>query len=409
MFTADRADAMDTPFLFVDDIDTAGKRCLVRFDLNVPLVDGAVGDDTRIRRVLPGLNALIETGARLVILTHLGRPKGQQVPDMSVAPVAAALAALLGRPVPVVADITGAAARDAVAAMQDGDIVMLENLRFQAGEEANDPAFAAQLAALGDIYVGDAFSCTHRAHASVEALPRMMQTVVAGRALGAELSALHRALSAPDRPVGAVVGGAKVSTKLSVLENLVKQVDVLVLGGGMANTFLLAAGQDIGASLVEADMTDTATAIAASAVVHGCQLILPVDYCVASALQAGVQTRIASPRDIKAEDMILDAGPESTKAAIAALSDCRTLVWNGPMGAFEIPPFDSATNALARAVADRSAAGKLLSVAGGGDTLAALANAGVSHDVSYISAAGGAFLEWLEGRTLPGVEALRRA
>ena len=409
MFTSDRADAMETPFLFVDDIDTAGKRCLVRLDLNVPLVDGAVGDDTRIRRVLPGLNALIETGARLVILTHLGRPKGQQVPDMSVAPVAAALAALLGRPVPVVADITGAAARDAVAAMQDGDIVMLENLRFQAGEEANDPAFAAQLAALGDIYVGDAFSCTHRAHASVEALPRMMQTVVAGRALGAELSALHRALSAPDRPVGAVVGGAKVSTKLSVLENLVKQVDVLVLGGGMANTFLLAAGQDIGASLVEADMTDTASAIAASAATHGCQLRLPVDDCVASALQAGVQTRIASPRDIKAEDMILDAGPESTKAAIAALADCRTLVWNGPMGAFEIPPFDSATNALARAVADRSAAGTLLSVAGGGDTLAALANAGVSHDVSYISTAGGAFLEWLEGRTLPGVEALRRA
>ena len=409
MFTADRADAMETPFLFVDDIDTAGKRCLVRFDLNVPLVDGAVGDDTRIRRVLPGLNALIETGARLVILTHLGRPKGQQVPDMSVAPVAAALAALLGRPVPVVADITGAAAREAVAAMQDGDIVMLENLRFQAGEEANDPAFAAQLAALGDIYVGDAFSCTHRAHASVEALPRMMQTVVAGRALGAELSALHRALSAPDRPVGAVVGGAKVSTKLSVLENLVKQVDVLVLGGGMANTFLLAAGQDIGASLVEADMTDIASTIAASAAAHGCQLILPVDYCVASALQAGVQTRIASPRNIKAEDMILDAGPESTKAAIDALADCRTLVWNGPMGAFEIPPFDSATNALARAVADRSAAGTLLSVAGGGDTLAALANAGVSHDVSYISTAGGAFLEWLEGRTLPGVEALRRA
>ena len=237
----------------------------------------------------------------------------------------------------------------------------------------------------------------------------MMQTVVAGRALGAELSALHRALSAPDRPVGAVVGGAKVSTKLSVLENLVKQVDVLVLGGGMANTFLLAAGQDIGASLVEADMTDTASAIAASAATHGCQLILPVDYCVASALQAGVQTRFASPRDIKAEDMILDAGPESTKAAIAALADCRTLVWNGPMGAFEILPFDSATNALARAVADRSAAGTLLSVAGGGDTLAALANAGVSHDVSYISTAGGAFLEWLEGRTLPGVEALRRA
>ncbi len=400
---------METPFLFVDDIDTAAKRCLVRLDLNVPLVNGAVGDGTRIQRVLPGLNALIETGARLVILTHLGRPKGQQVPDMSVAPVAAALAASLERDVPVVADITGAGARDAVAAMQDGDILMLENLRFHVGEEANDPAFAAQLAALGDIYVGDAFSCTHRAHASVEALPRMMQTVAAGRALGAELSALHHALSVPDRPVAAVVGGAKVSTKLSVLENLVKQMDVLVLGGGMANTFLLAAGQDIGASFVEADMTDTVSAIAKSAAKHGCQLILPVDYCVASALQPGVPTRIVSARDIKAEDMILDAGPESTKAAIAALADCRTLVWNGPMGAFEIPPFDSATNDLARAVADRTAAGTLLSVAGGGDTLAALANAGVSHDISYISTAGGAFLEWLEGRTLPGVEALRRA
>ena len=400
---------MDSPFLFVDDIETAGKRCLVRLDLNVPLTDGVVGDDTRIRRVLPGLEALCSAGARLIIMTHLGRPKGRRVPAMSVAPVAGRLAALLGRPVPVVSDITGQQAVDAVAAMQDGDVLMLENLRFHAGEEANDGDFAAALAALGDIYVGDAFSCTHRAHASVEALPRMMPVVAAGRALGDELSALHRALAAPERPLGAVVGGAKVSTKLSVLENLVKTVDVLVLGGGMANTFLLANGHDIGASLVEADMTETASDIARTANDHGCRLVLPHDFCVAKALASGVDTRIAQTGDVGTDDMILDAGPESAAAAIAALSGCRTIVWNGPMGAFEFPPFDAATNALAQAVAAQSKNDGMMSVAGGGDTLAALANAGVSDDISYISTAGGAFLEWLEGRTLPGVEALRRA
>ena len=400
---------MDSPFLFVDDIETAGKRCLVRLDLNVPLADGVVGDDTRIRRVLPGLEALCSAGARLIIMTHLGRPKGRQVPAMSVAPVAGRLAALLGRPVPVVSDITGQQAVDAVAAMQDGDVLMLENLRFHAGEEANDGDFAAALAALGDIYVGDAFSCTHRAHASVEALPRMMPVVAAGRALGDELSALHRALAAPERPLGAVVGGAKVSTKLSVLENLVKTVDVLVLGGGMANTFLLANGHDIGASLVEADMTETASDIARTANDHGCRLVLPHDFCVAKALASGVDTRIAQTGDVGTDDMILDAGPESAAAAIAALSGCLTIVWNGPMGAFEFPPFDAATNALAQAVAAQSKNDGMMSVAGGGDTLAALANAGVSDDISYISTAGGAFLEWLEGRTLPGVEALRRA
>ena len=400
---------MDSPFLFVDDIETAGKRCLVRLDLNVPLADGVVGDDTRIRRVLPGLEALCSAGARLIIMTHLGRPKGRQVPAMSVAPVAGRLAALLGRPVPVVSDITGQQATDAVAAMQDGDVLMLENLRFHASEEANDGDFAAALAALGDIYVGDAFSCTHRAHASVEALPRMMPVVAAGRALGDELSALHRALAAPERPLGAVVGGAKVSTKLSVLENLVKTVDVLVLGGGMANTFLLANGHDIGASLVEADMTETASDIARTANDHGCRLVLPHDFCVAKALASGVDTRIVQTGDVGTDDMILDAGPESAAAAIAALSGCRTIVWNGPMGAFEFPPFDAATNALAQAVAAQSKNDGMMSVAGGGDTLAALANAGVSDDISYISTAGGAFLEWLEGRTLPGVEALRRA
>ena len=400
---------MDSPFLFVDDIETAGKRCLVRLDLNVPLADGVVGDDTRIRRVLPGLEALCSVGARLIIMTHLGRPKGCRVPAMSVAPVAGRLAALLGRPVPVVSDFTGQQAVDAVAAMQDCDVLMLENLRFHAGEEDNDGDFAAALAALGDIYVGDAFSCTHRAHASVEALPRMMPVVAAGRALGDELSALHRALAAPERPLGAVVGGAKVSTKLSVLENLVKAVDVLVLGGGMANTFLLANGHDIGASLVEADMTETASDIARTANDHGCRLVLPHDFCVAKALASGVDTRIAQTGDVGTDDMILDAGPESAAAAIAALSGCRTIVWNGPMGAFEFPPFDAATNVLAQAVAAQSKNDGMMSVAGGGDTLAALANAGVSDDISYISTAGGAFLEWLEGRTLPGVEALRRA
>lgn len=399
---------MDAPFLFVDQIETAGKRCLVRLDLNVPLADGTVSDDTRIRRVVPGLKALRATGARLVILTHLGRPKGTFVPEMSVAPVAAALAGLLGCDVPVEADISGRGARAAVDRLQDGDVVMMENLRFHAGEEANDDGFAAALAALGDIYVGDAFSCTHRAHASVEALPRMMKVATAGRALGEELTALHRALADPARPVAAIVGGAKVSTKLQVLENLVTRVDALILGGGMANTFLLARGQDVGASLVEADMVDTARAIEASAAAHGCFIGLPEDFLVAREFKENAPHRVARPGDVGAGEMILDAGPASAGAAAEYLAGCKTVVWNGPMGAFEIPPFDSATNSLARAVGALTDAGSLLSVAGGGDTLAALANAEASDQFTYVSTAGGAFLEWLEGRELPGVEALRR-
>lgn len=399
---------MDAPFLFVDQVETAGRRCLVRLDLNVPLADGAVSDDTRIRRVVPGLKALRATGARLVILTHLGRPKGAYAPEMSVAPVAAALAGLLGCDVPVEADITGPGAKSAVDRLGDGDVVMMENLRFHAGEEANDSGFAAALAALGDIYVGDAFSCTHRAHASVEALPRMMKVATAGRALGEELTALHRALADPARPVAAIVGGAKVSTKLQVLENLVTRVDALILGGGMANTFLLARGQDVGASLVEADMVDTARAIEASAAAHGCFIGLPEDFLVASEFKANAPHRVARPGEVAAGEMILDAGPASAGAAAEYLAGCKTVVWNGPMGAFEIPPFDSATNSLARAVGALTDAGSLLSVAGGGDTLAALANAGASDQFSYVSTAGGAFLEWLEGRELPGVEALRR-
>ena len=399
---------MDAPFLFVDEVETAGRRCLVRLDLNVPLADGQVADDTRIRRILPGLESLRQAGARIIILTHLGRPKGKVAPEFSVAPVAARLAELLGCRVPVETDLLGPGARDAVAALADGDVLMMENLRFHPQEEANDPGFAAALASLGDIYVGDAFSCTHRAHASVEALPRLMTVATAGRALGEELSALHAALASPARPVAAIVGGAKVSTKLQVLDNLITKVDQLVLGGGMANTFLLAAGQDVGASLVEADMVDTARAISERATTHGCQFVLPEDFLVATTLAKDVPSRVATPGDVAADEMILDAGPQSIAAAVAGLAGCRTIVWNGPMGAFEYSPFDSATNAVARAVADATQAGDTLSVAGGGDTLAALANAGVSDQFSYVSTAGGAFLEWLEGRELPGVEALRR-
>ena len=308
--------------------------------------------------------------------------------------------------VAVEADVIGAGGKTAVANLQAGQILMMENLRFFPGEEANDPDFAAALAALGDLYVSDAFSCTHRAHASVEALPKMMKAA-AGRALGAELTALESALAKPKRPVAALVGGAKVSTKLDVLNNLVTKVDGLILGGGMANTFLLAKGFDVGASLAEPDMVDIARAIIKRADESNCRLILPEDALVASEFKAGAAHRIASVDAIEGSDMILDAGPKSIDSAIAFLASCSTVVWNGPMGAFEISPFDTATNAIARAVGIRSAGGGMMSVAGGGDTLAALANAGASDQFSYISTAGGAFLEWLEGKTLPGVEALR--
>ena len=399
---------MDAPFLYVDEVDTAGRRCLVRLDLNVPLADGEVTDDTRIRRILPGLEALRRKGAKIIILTHLGRPKGQVTPEFSVEPVAACLSRLLGCVVPVEPDILGQGARDAVAGMSDGDVLMFENLRFHPQEEANDIGFAASLASLGEIYVGDAFSCTHRAHASVEALPRMMEVATAGRALGEELTALHDALASPKRPVAAIVGGAKVSTKLKVLENLIEKVDLLILGGGMANTFLLAEGMEIGASLVEIDMVETAEAIHGKAAARGCRIILPCDFLVAQELAAGAPHRVVGHGEVAGSDMILDAGPLSASQVATDFAGCRTIVWNGPLGAFEFPPFDSATNIVARAVADLTAEGRLLSVAGGGDTLAALANAGVGNQFSYVSTAGGAFLEWLEGRALPGVEALRR-
>ena len=397
---------MTTPFLFADELDLKGKRVLLRLDLNVPILDGKVSDDTRIQRILPGLEDMLAAGAAVIILTHFGRPKGKVMPEFSVKPIADCLAKLIGMEVAVEVDVIGAGGKTAVANLKAGQILMMENLRFFPGEETNDPDFAAALAALGDIYVGDAFSCTHRAHASVEALPKMMKAA-AGRALGAELTALESALAKPKRPVAALVGGAKVSTKLDVLNNLVTKVDGLILGGGMANTFLLAKGFTVGASLAEPDMVDIARAIVKRADESNCRLILPEDALVAGEFKSGAAHYVAAVDAIEGDDMMLDAGPKSIDTAIAFLASCSTVVWNGPMGAFEISPFDTATNAIAKAVAMRSAEGRMMSVAGGGDTLAALANAGVSDQFSYISTAGGAFLEWLEGKTLPGVEALR--
>ena len=399
---------MGVPFVFVDEIETAGRRCLVRLDLNVPLAGGGVADDTRIQRILAGLQALRERGARLILMTHLGRPGGKAVPGLSLAPVAARLSELLGCDVPLIDEITGEVARRAALALGDGDVVMLENLRFHPGEEANDATFAGALSRLGEVYIGDAFSCTHRAHASVEALPGLMDEVAAGRALGEELRVLHATLKDPARPLGAVIGGAKVSTKLEVLKNLISRVDVLVLGGGMANTFLLSDGIEVGASLVERDMVAMAKDISLLAGKRQCNLVLPCDFVLAKRLEAGVETRIAGPGDVGPDEMILDVGPKSIAAARSALLKCKTVVWNGPMGAFEVKPFDDSTNQLAKVVADASGPTGIMSVAGGGDTLSALANAGVSAHFSYISTAGGAFLEWLEGRNLPGVQALLR-
>ena len=398
---------MTTGFLFADEMDLADQRVLLRLDINVPIKDGQVSDDTRIRRILPGLQALVAARAKIIILTHFGRPKGKVVADLTVQPVADCMAKLLGQPVVVETDVIGAGGVAAVAALQSGDILMMENLRFYPEEEANDQGFAKKLAALGDVYVGDAFSCAHRAHASVDALPRLMPAA-AGRSFAAELTALHAALAAPRRPLGAVVGGAKVSSKLALLENLVTKVDGLILGGGMANTFLLAQGIQIGASLAEPDMVDTARTIMAKADANGCRMILPTDLVVATAFAANAPYRVTDGSDIADHEMILDAGPQSVAAVTAFLGGCQTIVWNGPMGAFELKPFDAATNAVASAVARLTQDQQVMSVAGGGDTMAALANAGVNDHFSYVSTAGGAFLEWLEGKTLPGVDALQQ-
>ncbi|WP_333683648.1 phosphoglycerate kinase [Pontibaca methylaminivorans] len=389
----------------LDDMELQGRTVLVRVDLNVPLQDGRITDDTRIRRIVPTIRAILDRGARPVLLSHFGRPKGACRPEMSLNQIADPLAGALGAPVVFCADSRGPAAEAAVAALQDGEVLLLENTRFHPGEERNDPELAAAFARLGDIYCNDAFSCAHRAHASTEAIARLLPSC-AGKLMEAELRALDAALGAPERPLAAVVGGAKVSTKLALLENLLDKVDHLVIGGAMANTFLAAQGDDLGRSLVEQDMTGTAKAILAKAAARNCTVLLPVDIVTAPALEEGAPATTRNIGDCPAEAMVLDAGPESRAKICALLENIRTLIWNGPLGAFEITPFDAATNAAARRAAELTRAGHLISVAGGGDTVAALNRAGVAQDFTYVSSAGGAFLEWMEGKTLPGVAAL---
>ncbi|MCP5366195.1 MAG: phosphoglycerate kinase [Hyphomicrobiales bacterium] len=390
----------------IDSLDVAGKRVLVRADLNVPMKDGRVTDTTRIDRTVPTLQELAGKGAKVIVITHLGRPKGQVKAEFSLAPVAEAMGAALGKPVAFAKDCIGDEAKAVVDAMNEGDVAMLENLRFHAAETDNDPAFAAQLAELADAYVSDAFSCAHRAHASTEAVAKLLPAA-AGRLMQAELEALSGALENPQKPVAAVVGGAKISTKLDVLGNLSKRVDMLIIGGGMANTFLNAKGVNVGKSLCEHEMADSARAIMDEAAAGGCEIVLPVDVVVAKEFKENADNQITSLDMVPDDGMILDAGPASVDDLKDRLARCKTLVWNGPLGAFEIAPFDTATNAVAQEAARLTEAGSLLSVAGGGDTVAALAHAGVGDKFSYVSTAGGAFLEWLEGKTLPGVAVLR--
>ena len=395
-----------TAFRSLDDIEVEGLRVLVRVDLNVPMRAGVVGDATRIDRVAPTLEELAAGGAKVIVASHFGRPKGRQVEAMSLAPLAAPLSrALGGRPVRFVPDCIGEQAEAAVAALAPGDVLLLENLRFHAGEEANDAAFADSLAALADLYVNDAFSAAHRAHASTAAVAARLPSA-AGRLMQVELEALARALQAPERPLIAVVGGAKVSTKLAILANLVERVDRLVIGGAMANTFLHARGVGIGASLAEPDLSDDARRIEDAARASGCDIVLPSDVAVTREFREDAESAVMHIAQVPAEGMILDLGPATCERIVTALTASRTLVWNGPLGAFEIVPFDRATATCARAAARLTGAGTLLSVAGGGDTVAALQGAGVLDAFSYVSTAGGAFLEWLEGRTLPGVAAL---
>ena len=397
-----------SPFRTLDDLpDLTGKRVLVRIDLNVPMADGKVSDDTRIQAAKPTILDIVKKGGKAIILAHFGRPKEGPEEKFSLKQVIPAVSAILGKPVAFAPDCVGPDAEAAVAAMKDGDVLVLENTRFHKGEEKNDPLFTAELAKLGDIYVSDAFSASHRAHASTAGLANYLPAY-AGRAMQKELEALEAALGDPKRPVVAVVGGAKVSSKIDVLLHLVEKVDALVIGGGMANTFLLAKGVAVGKSLAEPDLADTARKIMAAADKSGCALVLPVDAVVASEFKAGAAATTVAIGDVPADQMILDVGPKSVEAVNQWIDKAATLVWNGPLGAFEVPPFDKATVAAARHAAERTAAGKLLSVAGGGDTVSALNHAGIADKFSFISTAGGAFLEWMEGKQLPGVEVLRR-
>ena len=389
----------------LDDMDLAGKTVLTRVDINVPVEAGEVTDATRIERIRPTIDDILSKGGKPVLLAHFGRPKGKVVPDMSLEMIRQAVEDTLGHTVTFADDCIGDVAEAAVEAQEAGEVLLLENTRFHPGEEANDPGFADQLAKLGDIYCNDAFSAAHRAHASTEALAHRLPSC-AGRLMEAELKALEGALGDPERPVVAVVGGAKVSTKLELLGNLIDKVDSLVIGGGMANTFLAAQGIDVGKSLAEHDMTDTAKEIMDKAATTGCTLLLPTDVVVAREFKAHAETETVAADACPPDAMILDAGPDSVAAIIEAFKSAKTLVWNGPLGAFEIPPFNAATDAAARAAAELTRAGSLRSVAGGGDTVAALNGSGAAEDFTYVSTAGGAFLEWLEGKTLPGVAAL---
>ena len=396
-----------TAFRTLDDADLAGKRALVRVDLNVPMEDGKVSDTTRIDRILPTIREIAEKGGKVILLAHFGRPKGRDDKN-SLKQVVPALTQALGRPVTFVEDCIGDDVARAVSAAKNGDVLLLENTRFHAGDEKNDAEFVRAVAANGDLYVNDAFSAAHRAHASTEGLAHVLPAY-AGRTMQAELEALSAGLDKPARPVMAIVGGAKVSTKLDLLGNLVRKVDILAIGGGMANTFLAARGVDVGKSLCEHDLVGTAREIEEKAKAAGCEILLPVDALVAREFKAHPSYRVVPVGGVEADEMILDAGPLSIAEVVLRLEKVKTLVWNGPFGAFELPPFDTATVAVAKAAAKHVKAGELVAVAGGGDTVAAMNHAGVADDLSYVSTAGGAFLEWMEGKALPGVEALRKA
>ena len=394
-------------FRNLDDADVKGKRVLVRVDFNVPMHDGEVADVSRIERNAPTITEIADRGGKVILLSHYGRPKGRD-PKESLRPVVAAVARIIGRPIAFADDCIGEVAEQAVARMKPGEILCLENTRFYRGEEKNDPALAAALAKLGDIYVDDAFSVAHRAHASVEAIAHLLPAY-AGRAMQEELAALEKALHTPQRPVAAVVGGAKVSTKLDLLGNLLNHVDTLIIGGGMANTFLAAQGKAVGKSLCENDLVQTARDILAKAKSFKREIVLPVDVVVAQTFAAHAPSRVVSVDEVGENDMILDIGPRTVEYVISVLARIKTLVWNGPFGAFEMEPFDNGTVEVAEAAAELTAGGKLVSIAGGGDTVAALNMAGTADRFTYVSTAGGAFLEWMEGKSLPGVEVLRVA
>ena len=393
-------------FRTLQGADLKGKTALVRVDFNVPMEDGKVSDDTRLKAALPTIGLLSEAGAKTVLLAHFDRPKGKRVPEMSLKPVLDDLAALVGKPVAWADDCIGEAAQSTIRAMKPGEVVLLENVRFHAGEEKNDPAFAAEMAKLGDIYVNDAFSAAHRAHASTEGLARLLPAYP-GVAMELELNALELALGKPERPVMGIVGGSKVSTKLDLLKNLVTKLDKLAIGGGMANTFLYAQGHDVGASYCEKDLAETAREIIRLAGHNNCKLFLPLDIVVAEQMASGVPTRVRNLGNVDDHERILDAGPETVARLKRAMANSKTLVWNGPLGVFEIPPFQRGTMEAAWHAAQLCREGKLTAVAGGGDTVSALNAAGVAIDFTFVSTAGGAFLEWMEGKVLPGVEALK--